>query len=108
IGQSVSGRDPSSTWSNSMIRRSKQNNARPTITARRKRRVPFGWDFLEARSLLSSDLRSAVIGDYGGNTAAGKGVATMVHSWQPAFVTTVGDNNYPDGLATTIDENIGQ
>jgi hypothetical protein len=57
---------------------------------------------------MSSDLRFAVIGDYGGNTQAESDVARMVQSWQPAFVTTAGDNNYPTGMATTIDQNIGQ
>jgi hypothetical protein len=32
----------------------------------------------------------------------------MVISWQPDFITTVGDNNYPDGSAETIDDNVGQ
>jgi len=28
--------------------------------------------------------------------------------WQPDFIVTTGDNNYPLGSSTTIDENIGQ
>ena len=50
----------------------------------------------------------AVIGDYG---LAGEGeaaVAALVDSWEPAFIITVGDNNYPNGERETIDENIGQ
>lgn len=50
----------------------------------------------------------AVIGDYG---LAGDGeaaVAALIDSWEPAFIITVGDNNYPDGEAETIDANIGQ
>lgn len=50
----------------------------------------------------------AVIGDYG---SAGKDleyVAALVKSWEPEFIVTVGDNNYPSGKADTIDENIGQ
>jgi cytolysin (calcineurin-like family phosphatase)/predicted phosphodiesterase len=35
-------------------------------------------------------------------------VAALVKSWQPDYVLTVGDNNYPRGDAETIDENIGQ
>ena len=52
--------------------------------------------------------RFAVIGDYG---LAGKreaDVADLIQSWDPEFIITTGDNNYPDGLAETIDENIGQ
>ncbi len=29
-------------------------------------------------------------------------------SWQVDFIITVGDNNYPDGAADTIDQNVGQ
>ncbi|MEX2055038.1 MAG: hypothetical protein WD972_02550, partial [Candidatus Andersenbacteria bacterium] len=54
----------------------------------------------------------AVIGDYGGfhdGTASSEAaVATLVKSWQPQFVITLGDNNYPRGEAATIDDNIGQ
>lgn len=50
----------------------------------------------------------AVIGDYG---LAGKDeadVAALIKSWQPDFIITTGDNNYPNGEAGTIDANIGQ
>ncbi|MDD4890458.1 MAG: metallophosphoesterase [Phycisphaerae bacterium] len=50
----------------------------------------------------------AVIGDFGANTAGESSVATMVKSWNPAFVVTTGDNNYSSGSATTIDQNIGK
>jgi tartrate-resistant acid phosphatase type 5 len=56
----------------------------------------------------------AVIGDYGDDfvTNIGLGaedrVATLVATWNPDFVATVGDNNYPDGLAGTIDANVGK
>lgn len=63
--------------------------------------------------MMAADLRFAVIGDYGGGTQAEADVARQVQSWNPAFVTTVGDNNYgdathPAGSAATIDKNIGQ
>jgi hypothetical protein len=35
-------------------------------------------------------------------------VATLVASWDPEFILTTGDNNYPDGAADTIDANVGQ
>ncbi|MEJ2706349.1 MAG: metallophosphoesterase [Anaerolineales bacterium] len=53
-------------------------------------------------------LRFAVIGDYGGNGPPERDVAEMVKGWQPEFVITTGDNNYPLGSAETIDLTIGQ
>ncbi len=52
--------------------------------------------------------RFAVIGDYGTGSPEGRHVASMVDSWDPEFIVTVGDNNYPAGSAETIDENIGR
>ena len=52
--------------------------------------------------------RFAVIGDYGLAGQPEADVAALVLSWSPDFVITTGDNNYPDGSAQTIDENIGQ
>lgn len=53
-------------------------------------------------------VRFAVIGDYGLAGKPEEEVATLVKSWQPDFVITTGDNNYPRGAAETIDANIGQ
>ncbi len=53
-------------------------------------------------------VRFAVIGDYGNNKASEARVATLVVGWNPDFVLTIGDNNYPDGEAIAIDDNIGQ
>jgi hypothetical protein len=50
----------------------------------------------------------AVIGDYGSGDNNEARVAELVKSWQPDFIVTTGDNNYPTGSANTIDENIGQ
>jgi len=52
--------------------------------------------------------RFAVIGDYGLSKNPERDVANLVKSWDPDFIITVGDNNYPDGAFETIDENIGQ
>ncbi len=62
---------------------------------------------LEERRLLST-IRFAAIGDYGSAGTPEANVATLVKSWSPQFIITVGDNNYSDGLASTIDANIGQ
>ena len=53
-------------------------------------------------------IRFAAIGDYGKEGEGAAAVATLVHSWQVDFIVTLGDNNYPDGAAATIDDNIGQ
>ena len=53
-------------------------------------------------------VRFAVIGDFGDAGPNESSVAALVNQWQPDFVITVGDNNYPSGAAETIDENIGQ
>lgn len=52
--------------------------------------------------------RFAIIGDFGDNNKAEGDVAAMIASWNPDFVVTAGDNNYPDGAASTIDGNIGK
>ena len=79
-------------------------------------RVAYYLEPLEVRMLLSggggddalTPLRFAVIGDYGDAGPAEEDVADLVKSWDPDLVLTVGDNNYPDGEASTIDANIGQ
>ena len=35
-------------------------------------------------------------------------VAALVKGWSPDFIVTLGDNNYPHGRATTLDDNVGQ
>ena len=62
-------------------------------------------EILERRTLLAGDLKFAVIGDFSSDeqTQPEKDVSTLVHSWNPAFIATVGDNNYPNGAASTID-----
>ncbi len=59
-------------------------------------------------SLPASTVRFAAIGDFGLAGANEQAVANLVQSWQPDFIITLGDNNYPHGEADTIDNNIGQ
>jgi len=66
----------------------------------------LAWLPLEAHA--QAPVRFAVIGDYGFAGQAELDVATLVQSWNPDFILTVGDNNYDAGSATTIDANIGQ
>ncbi|MFQ6026036.1 MAG: LamG-like jellyroll fold domain-containing protein [Dehalococcoidia bacterium] len=57
----------------------------------------------------NDNITFAVIGDYGDAVKPAVGqVANLLSSFSPDFVVTTGDNNYPDGLASTIDANIGQ
>lgn len=53
-------------------------------------------------------VRFAVIGDFGLDGPAEAEVAALVRSWNPDFVVTLGDNNYPAGAAETIDANVGK
>ncbi|MCB0002947.1 MAG: metallophosphoesterase [Anaerolineales bacterium] len=53
-------------------------------------------------------LRIAVVGDYGDGSQTEADVAALIHSWQPDYVLTVGDNNYPVGAAEDIDAVIGR
>jgi len=60
-----------------------------------------------AEAALQS-IRLAVIGDYGTAGPALTDVANLINSWQPDYILTTGDNNYPTGSYASIDENIGQ
>ena len=53
-------------------------------------------------------LKLAVIGDYGEAGPALSDVANLIRSWQPDYILTTGDNNYPNGAYESIDDNIGQ
>jgi len=64
--------------------------------------------FLTLTIIPTNAQKFAVIGDYGDAGGDELAVANLVKSWGPDFIITVGDNNYDDGLASTIDENIGK
>jgi hypothetical protein len=74
----------------------------------------YGKAFSQTKEAPKSDssIRFAVIGDYGSD-ARGLGadeglVASMVKSWDPAFIISLGDNNYPRGSNKTIVQNISK
>jgi len=48
----------------------------------------------------------AVVGDFGSGTANETAVASMISSWHPDFVQTVGDNAYPLGSRELLDPRI--
>jgi hypothetical protein len=57
---------------------------------------------------VGESVELAIIGDFGKAGPAEADVAAMVHGWTPELILTTGDNNYDDGAAATIDDNIGQ
>jgi tartrate-resistant acid phosphatase type 5 len=48
----------------------------------------------------------AVVGDFGSGTPDEDAVASMIESWHPDFVLTVGDNAYPLGAPELLDRDI--
>ena len=61
-----------------------------------------------APSDCAGEVRLAVIGDFGHAGQPEADVAALVDRWGVDFIVTVGDNNYVNGTARTIDRNIGQ
>ena len=49
----------------------------------------------------------AIIGDYGEHSVQQTRVLSMVKSWNPALILTLGDNNYPRGEDHTFEHNQG-
>lgn len=62
---------------------------------------------LEARQLLAA-AKFAVISNFGVDNQNELNVANLVKSWTPEFIVSLGDNNYPSGSASTIDQNVGK
>ncbi|MFK7757111.1 MAG: FG-GAP-like repeat-containing protein [Flavobacteriales bacterium] len=52
--------------------------------------------------------RFAAIGDFGSGNENAAAVADLIEGWEVDFIITLGDNNYPSGAASTIDDHIGQ
>jgi acid phosphatase type 7 len=48
----------------------------------------------------------AVVGDFGSGTRNEAAVASLIESWRPDFVLTVGDNAYPQGARRLLDRDI--
>ncbi|MFN8458708.1 MAG: metallophosphoesterase [Anaerolineae bacterium] len=69
--------------------------------------VPLDHPLIQSQSVTDT-IHFAVIGDYGSDTDNELHVANLVKGWEPDFIITVGDNNYPNGAEATIDQNIGQ
>jgi hypothetical protein len=54
----------------------------------------------------SSSFTFAVVGDFGSGTSDETAVASLIESWHPDFVLTVGDNAYPLGSKGLLDRDI--
>jgi hypothetical protein len=73
-----------------------------------------GAFWIGQRPTHAAQITIGVIGDYGAAYLGGASfsnvqrVANLIKSWNPDFIITTGDNNYPDGEASNIDTNIGQ
>jgi len=63
---------------------------------------------VQATVACPGGVQFAVIGDYGDASQAEADVAALIDSWNVDFILTLGDNNYDNGEASTIDANIGQ
>jgi tartrate-resistant acid phosphatase type 5 len=59
-------------------------------------------------NLPSDSATFVIIGDYGQDSPQEAEVAQMVKGWNPDFIITVGDNNYPSGSGATIVNNVGK
>lgn len=56
--------------------------------------------------VIADSVTFAVIGDFGRSGDNELHVSEMVKSWNPDFIITTGDNNYPSGAPETLKENI--
>ncbi len=56
----------------------------------------------------ATTVRFGVIGDFGWDGTPELQVSQLIKSWNPDFIVTVGDDNYDNGYASTIDKNIGK
>ncbi len=59
-----------------------------------------------AAPLGASTFTFAVVGDFGSGTSDETAVASLIESWHPDFVLTVGDNAYPMGSKELLDRDI--
>jgi hypothetical protein len=65
-------------------------------------------DTPEPTRAVALPVRFVVLGDFGFAGPDEAAVADMILAWEPDFIATTGDNNYPEGAAETIDDNVGQ
>jgi tartrate-resistant acid phosphatase type 5 len=81
---------------------------RPTQTQTSVPPTPPNTSTSSPTATPAAPLVFAAIGDYGTANQDEADVAEQVLSWEPEFIITLGDNNYPVGAADHIDAAIGQ
>jgi calcineurin-like phosphoesterase family protein len=59
-----------------------------------------------AAPVRAASFTFAVVGDFGSGTKNEVAVASLIRSWRPDFVLTVGDNAYPQGSVALLDRDI--
>jgi len=91
----------------SLPTRTRTANPSPTDTATMEVAIAPTATMLPSATPIQA-IRFAIIGDFGLAGDAIRDVAEMIKGWEPDFILTTGDNNYPDGKAENIDANIGQ
>jgi tartrate-resistant acid phosphatase type 5 len=64
--------------------------------------------FSSSLAPAQTTVRFAAFGDFGSDNTNEQNVANLVASLNPDIIITTGDNNYPSGAATTIDNNVGK
>lgn len=88
----------------------RQHGGHLRIGALRSPLLPLYFLLLLAASTGAT--RIALIGDFGDDSTSEGAVSAMIKGWDAAdplaAVVTLGDNNYNDGLAKTIQANIGK
>ena len=67
---------------------------------------PLATGTFRAAPVGASRFTFAVVGDFGSGTTDETAVASLIESWHPDFVLTVGDNAYPTGSAELLDRDI--
>ncbi|HEX2877128.1 MAG TPA: metallophosphoesterase [Polyangiaceae bacterium] len=87
---------------------SAEPNPRPSFASDSANRQPISIASGSMGPALLAPTRLIVLGDYGWAGPREQQVAELVHELRPDYVLTTGDNNYPEGSAATIDQNIGQ
>jgi len=69
----------------------------------------FAFELFDNNTVVrdkGTEIVFAIIGDYGLDNRQENQVSKLVHSWNPQFIITTGDNNYYDGKF--LDVNIGK
>jgi tartrate-resistant acid phosphatase type 5 len=109
-GSIINAPQPSNTITSAFVNTPSQATPAFTVTHPPQANNPQSIQTItpQPSATIVSSVVFAAIGDYGSGNKDEGDVAHLILSWQPDFVITLGDNNYPNGSASFIDEAIGQ